>query len=156
MSALSNAVHSVSNWMSANLLVLNPTKTVFPFIGRPQQLSKLTSHSFPLISDIILTPVHAARNLAFIVDSSLSYHNQISALSKACFYHIRDLRRIRPNLDFETASTTATALVHSILDNYNSLFLGLSITELGRLQLIYDVVGRVEANSKCHEHITHT
>ena len=64
MSSLSNAFHSISNWMSSNLLVLNTTKTEFLVIGSPQQLSELTSHSL---------------NLGFLVDSHLSYHNQISA-----------------------------------------------------------------------------
>jgi hypothetical protein len=156
MSALSNAFNSISSWMSANLLALNPTKTEFLLIGSPQQLSKLKSNSLPLTSDISLTPVQFARNLGFIVDSHLSYHNQISALSKACFYHIRDLRRIRPYLDLETASTIATALVHSKLDYCNSLYLGLPKTELGRLQLIQNALGRVVANTKLHDHITPT
>jgi len=156
MAALSDVFHSISNWMSANLLALNPTKTEFLLIGRPQQLSKLTSHSLSLTSDVSLTPVHFARNLGFIVDSNLSYHNQISALSKACFYHIRDLRRIRPYLDLETASTIATALVHSKLDYCNSLYLGLPKTELGRLQHIQNALGRVVANTKRHDHITPT
>jgi hypothetical protein len=156
MSALSTAFHSISNWMSANLLVLNPTKTEFLLIGTPHQLSKLDSHSLTLTSELSLTPVPSARNLGFIVDSNLSYHHQISALSKACFYHIRDLRRIRPHLDLETASTIATALVHSKLDYCNSLYLGLPKTELGRLQHIQNALGRVVANTKRRDHITPT
>ena len=82
----------------------NLTKTEFLLMGRPQQLSKLTSRSLPLTSDISLTPVHYARNLGFIVDSNFSYRNQISAFSwpKACSCGIRELRRIRPYVDLET------------------------------------------------------
>ena len=57
MSVLSDAFNFISNWMSANLLGLNPTKTEFLIIGRPQQLSKLTGHSLPLTCDISLTLV---------------------------------------------------------------------------------------------------
>ena len=35
MSALSSAFQSISNWISANQLVLNPTETEFILIGRP-------------------------------------------------------------------------------------------------------------------------
>ena len=49
----------------------------------------------------------------------------------------------------------AISLVHSKLDYCNSLYLGLSKTELGRLQLIENVLGHVVANTKRHEHITH-
>ena len=48
------------------------------------------------------------------------------APSKACFDHIRDLRRIRPYHDLKAVSTIATALVHSKLNYFNSLYLGLS------------------------------
>src|SRR6218665_1752906 len=46
--------------------------------------------------------------------------------------HIRDLRRIRPMLDFKTASTIATSIVHSKLDYCNSLFLSLDSTQIHR------------------------
>ena len=37
---------------------------------------------------------------------------QISSVSKSCYYHIRQLRCIRPYLDTETASTIATSIIH--------------------------------------------
>ena len=46
---------------------------------------------------------------------------QISSVSKSCYYHIRQLRCIRPYLDTKTASTIATSIVHSKLDYCNSL-----------------------------------
>jgi len=64
-----------------------------------QQLSK--------IHDSSLTTTHSARNLGFIFAERLTFSDQISALSKSCYYHIRELRYIRPYLDFETASTIA-------------------------------------------------
>ena len=40
---------------------------------------------------------------------------------KSCYCHICELRYIRPCLDFKTASTTATSIVHSKLDYCNSV-----------------------------------
>jgi len=48
---------------------------------------------------------HSARNLGFIFDEHLTFPDQITALSKACYYHIRQLRCIRPYLDSSTACT---------------------------------------------------
>jgi len=62
--------------------------------------------------------------------------DHISSVSKSCFPSIRDLRRIRNTLDFSTARTIATSLIHSKLDNCNSLFLNLPRSQLGCLQLI--------------------
>ena len=64
------------------------------------------------------------------VYSTLSFSKQISSLSSTCHYHIRDLRRIRHNLDFNTATTIATALVHSRLDYCNPLYRSLPITQI--------------------------
>ena len=79
----------------ANLLTLNSSKTEFLLIGL-QQLTKIHNCS--------LDTTDSARNLGFIFDSHLTFSDQISSLSKS-YYHIRELRCIRPHLDFKTAST---------------------------------------------------
>jgi len=63
-------------------------------------------------------------------------------LSRACFYHIRDLRRIRPVLDFSTEHAIGTSLIHSRLDYCNSLYLNLPKTQLHRLQQIHNSLAR--------------
>ena len=68
--------------------------------------------------------------------------------------HIRDLRRIRPMLDFKTASTIATSIVHSKLDYCNSLFLNLESTQIKRLQLIQNSLARAVTRTPKHHHIT--
>ena len=93
--------------MSANLLSLTPNKTEFLVIGTQQQLSKLNNPVLVIDPNTIITPVTSARNLGVLFDNHLSFNSQISALSQSCFYHIRDLRRIRDTLDFTTASTIA-------------------------------------------------
>ena len=44
--------------------------------------------------------------------------------------HIRELRCIRPYLDFRTASTIATSIVHSKLDYCNSLYYNLPQSQI--------------------------
>ena len=78
---------------------LNSSTTEFLLIGIKQQLSK--------IHDSSLTTTHSDRNLGFIFDEHLTFSDQISALSKSCYCHIRELRCIGPYLNFETASTIA-------------------------------------------------
>jgi len=53
-----------------------------------------------------------ACNLGFIFDKHLYFPDQISALSKSCYRHIRALRCIRPYLDLHAAKTIATSIVH--------------------------------------------
>ena len=72
--------------------------------------------------------------------------------------HIRDLRRIRSMLDFKTASTIATSIVHSKLDYCNycpyTLFLNLESTQIKRLQLIQNSLARAVTRTPKHHHIT--
>jgi len=76
---------------------------------------------------------HSARNLGFIFDEHLTFSDQISAISKACNYHIRQLRCIRPYLDSTTAFTIATSIVHFKLDYCNSLYCNLPKSQNTRL-----------------------
>jgi len=143
---LQNALQQISSWMTANLLTLNSPKTEFLLIGLKQQLSKIHNSS--------LTTTHSARNLGFIFDEHLTFSDQISALSKSCYYHIRELRCIRPYLDFKTASTIATSIVHSKLDYCNSLYHNLPNHQLNRLQQIQNSLARAVVKAPKSSHIT--
>jgi len=155
-SVLSTTFLAISKWMSANMLALNPSKTEFLLIGTTQQLQKVSDTTLTLTSDTVLTPANSAKNLGFIFDTHLSYHAHITAITKSCFLHIRDLRRIRPCLDYTTATNIATSLVQSKLDYCNSLYIGLPKSELNRLQNIQNTLARVVANKRRQEHITPT
>jgi hypothetical protein len=153
-SILSSTFQAISHWMSSNMLALNPSKTEFLLIGTTQQLQKVTNNTLQLTPDTVLTPAKYAKNLGVIFDSNMSYHDHISAITKSCFLHIRDLRRIRPCLDYTTAANIATALVQSKLDYCNSLYIGLPKSELNRLQNIQNTLARVVANKRRHDHIS--
>ena len=99
-------------------------------------------------------PSLSAKILGFIFDSTLSFSKEISSLSSAWHYLIRDLRRIRHTLDSTTATTIATALVHSRLDYCNSLYNGLPITQIKRLQHIQNGLARAVTRTPKHYHIS--
>jgi hypothetical protein len=146
--------HSVSSWMSANFLALNPSKSEFIIFGTPQQLSKLQDPHLRLSSDITVKAVSSVRSLGALLDKHMTFHEHITKVSQSCFYHIKDLRRIRPYLDHKTAATIGTALVQSKLDYCNSLFLNLPGCELARLQLIQNALARAVFRYSKYCHIT--
>ena len=151
---LESAFSLISSWMSANLLALNPSKTEFLLIGLPQQLKKIENPTLTLAPDTMIAPVLTAKNLGIIFDSSLNFEAHISQLSKTCYAHIRDLRRLRPYLDIKTASTIATSIVHSKLDYCNSLFHNLPKTSICKLQSIQNALARAVTKSPKFCHIT--
>ena len=107
-------------------------------------------------SSTSIKPVASARNLGVIFNSNLSFSDHISYISKSCFVHIRDLRRIRNTLDHTTACTIATSLIHSKLDYCNSLFLNLNCQQTNRLQLILNSAARAVTKTPKYNHITHS
>ena len=151
---LQATVDLVSQWMSANLLSLNQSQTEFLLIGLPAQLPKIPDPSLLVPSNAIITPTSSARNLGVIFDSTLYMSDHISSVSKSCFLSIRDLRRIRNTLDYTTAQTIATSLIHSKLDYCNSLFFNLPQSQLNRLQLILNSSARAVSKSPNFCHIT--
>ena len=74
------------------------------------------------MTPLSLQPTPLAPLALFLTYMHLSFSHQLSAVSKSCYYHIRELRCTRPYLDFKTASTIATSIVHSKLDYCNSLY----------------------------------
>ena len=68
------------------------------------------------IHESSLTTGNSAHNLGFIFYEHLTFSDQITALSRSCCYHIRELRSIRPYIGFKIASIIATLIVYSKLD----------------------------------------
>ena len=151
---LQSSISQVSNWMSANLLSLNPSKTEFLIFGNTIQLSKLNDPSLHVDTNTVIHPTSTARNLGFLFDNNLSFDNQISSVCKSSNWHIHDLWRIRSTLDLNTTRTIATSLVHSKLDYCNSLYLNLPAYQLARLQLVQNNLARVVCRIPKHHHIT--
>ena len=105
-------------------------------------------------SNVSITPSDSARNLGVIFDSSLTMSNHNSSVSKSCFLSIHDRRRIRSTLDFATAKTIATYLIHTKVDYCNSLFLNLPHSQLDRLQLVLNSAASAVSRAPHSAHIS--
>ena len=100
-------------------------KLNFCYLVSNPNWTKFTIQHLPSVNMPAVCPSPSACNLGFIFDAHLTFSDQIPSLARSCFYHIGDLRRIRPVLDFSTAHIIGTSLVHSKLDYCNSLYYGL-------------------------------
>jgi len=142
----SSTVEQMFSWMTANLLTHNTSQTEFLLIGLKNQLVK--------IHNSLLNTSHSARNLGFIFDEHFTFSDQITALSKACYYHIRQLRCIWPYFDSSTTSNIATSIIHSKLDYCNSLNCRLPKSQLSRLQQIQNSLAYTVIKASKSRHIT--
>jgi hypothetical protein len=75
-------------WMSSNRLSLNSSKTQLIWLGTPQQLQKL---DYSLLSDKFPSFVFSSsvRDLGVILDSTLSFTEHISKLTRISYFHLR-------------------------------------------------------------------
>ena len=133
--------------MSTNKLKLNPDKTEFLLIENERQRSKYLSMFIIELLGVTTNPAESARNLGVIFDTNFTFRSHISVVCNSCFYHMRDLRRIRPHLDLDSAKLLTTALVSSRLDYCNSLLYGIADIDLTRLQRVQNQLARLMTKS---------
>ncbi len=145
--SLQACLNAVQNWMYHNKLKLNPDKTEFLLIGTNQQCKKYTD-LFPIdLMGNLVCPDKSARNLDVNFDEEFSFKQHAVNLCKNCYYHIRDLSRIRKHLDLSVATGLANALVGSRLDYCNSLLYRLSDTYTSKLQRVQNCLAHVVTRS---------
>ena len=73
----------------------------------------------------------------------LIFPTHINNVCKLSYYHIRDLRRIRRDLNLDQAKCLASALVSSRLDYCNSLLRGVAVRDMLKLQRVQNCLARV-------------
>ena len=130
LTLLQETLNHVRSWMYTNKLKLNPGKTEFMLIGTPKKRASLAS-LFPIdLLGSMVTPCEKVRNLRVIFDADFSFTQHVSNVIKSCYYHMRDLSRIRRHLSRSVATSLANALVGSRLDYCNSLFSSITAKEL--------------------------
>ena len=94
-SRLTKWVESIESWMSSNRLLLNVTKTEFLWLGSPIRLASNPPSSIQITGSSI-APSKTVRSLGVLIDPAISFREQIIGLTNTCFYHLRQLRSIRP------------------------------------------------------------
>ena len=156
LETLTTTFNDILSWMNLNKLLLNPSKTEFLLIGTKQQRLKFSDLTNLSLSNDIIPVSFSARNLGFIFDSDMSFSEQINSVSKSCHFHIRDIRRICHLLPLSAATALANSLVSSKLDYCNSLYSGISQSNLNKLQRIQNSLARVITNTSKYQHITST
>ena len=96
----------------------------------------------------------SAKNLGVIFDQDLSFEPQVKKIVQPCFYHLRNIAKVRSFI----ATTDFEKLIHgfisSRLDYCNSLYTCLSQKSLHHLQLVQNAAARLLTRSKKCDHIT--
>ena len=107
---------SVSEWLSANRLTLNQTKTEFMLIGSRQRINTFSSMPSLIINDIAVKQVSHTKSLGVHIDENLSWNVHIDKLCKKVASGIGALKRIRRFVDISTLQLIYNSLVQPYFD----------------------------------------
>jgi retron-type reverse transcriptase len=98
-------LNNISDWLKANKLSLNVTKTEYMFIGSDQNLDKLSDVPLLFLENKAIKRVKATKSLGVHIDERLTWHEHIQNVSKKVGAGISGLRRVR---EFVPLSTLVT------------------------------------------------
>ena len=150
--ALSQDLHL---WMSSNRLPLNSSKTQLrPILfGIRQQLLKL---DYTLLSEKFphFTFLSSVRHLGVTLDSSITFTEHISKLTRSSYYQLRRLRAIRRSVSSSTFTSIVHAFVCSRIDYCSALHVGLPKVRLSPLQSVLNAAARLIARLPRLSHIS--
>ena len=121
--------------MGADRLHLNPQKTQLILLGSRQQLEKITTGDIRIPS-AQLHPEPNVCDLGVVIDSRLTMADHVTAICKAGYYQLHQLRGVVQSLMSETAKSLVNAFISNRLDYCNSLLYGITDTQLKRLQSV--------------------
>ena len=143
-----------TNWMSANKLKLNTSKTgLLVLHSKFRQMS--LQPSITVKSDTI-RPSIKARNIGVTFDSTLTMSPQINQVVKGAFYHLKNIAKIKKYIGAGTTKVLIHSFVSSRLDFCNSLLYSLPKYEVNKLQSVQNAAARVIAGLRKYDHISPT
>jgi len=139
---IESALNNIQNWMSANRLKMNPSKTEVVIFGSKSSIDKNSVNSINVAGD----EIRASRCIKYLgaqLDNTLSFVDFIQAKCKAAIVNIRNIYQIRSYIVLKTAKQLASVLVLSHLDYSNSVLAGLPSNRLRPLQRVQNWAAKV-------------
>ncbi|PFX17895.1 Retrovirus-related Pol polyprotein from type-1 retrotransposable element R1 2 [Stylophora pistillata] len=140
---LNEDLENVFNWLQANKLTLNMTKTEFMLIGSRQRLNTLTASPTIRMNNTQVSQVTATKSLGVIIDDKLDWHSHIEKLTKKIASGIGALKRIRHLIPASTLHLIYQALVKPHFDYCDIVWGSCGKTLRDKLQKLQNRAARV-------------
>jgi len=151
---LENCTAGVHAWLQMNGLQLNPKKSEVIQFTTTRGRDRVEDVAAIRVSNAIIPPVTTIRSLGVTLDKKLTFDQHVTDICRSSYYHIRAFRHVRESLPDEVARTVACSLVSSRLDYCNSLFVGMTKSNLSKLQRVQNTLARAVLRRGKFEHIT--
>ena len=151
--ALEACLSDISSWTRLNMLKINQDKTEL-IIFTPKHQVKNFSDCKLQFDGTVVHESSFVKNLGAFFDKTLNMDKQANAISKSCFFHLRNIGRIRSLISVNACKTLVNSLVTSRLDYANVLLCGANRKVTDKLQRIQNTAARLITLTKKREHIS--
>ena len=149
-----SSLNLIGKWMNKHFLKLNPSKTQV-IVFHPD-----SKHCDFVFSQLILSDKSHVQfsnqvyNLGVTLDSHMSFSPHISSIISQGYSLIRNIAGIRKYISKEHLKTLVNSLIVAKFDNCNSLLLGISAYETGRLGKFQNSCARLIFGLKKRDHVS--
>lgn len=150
LSMLLECVSCIKNWLSSNYLQINSNKTETLIIAPDKKIPIIKNYLGALGSSVKTS----LRNLGVVFDQSMSLESHSRQLTKNCFYHLRNISKVRRLLSKSDLEMIIHAFISSRIDYCNSVFTYLNKKTLNRLQIVQNSAARLLTGAARTAHIT--
>ena len=150
---LEKCLYTIEEWMGANRLKMNNSKTECMQIGSKRQQAKCTTTNINVNGETIKKK-ECLKYLGAQVDTTLSFKKHITCKAHAASINLHRIKQIRDCLTLDACKTVTQALVTSHLDYANSLLHGLPKCEIKKLQRVQTRAAKMVLQRKKYDSAT--
>lgn len=137
-------LENVNQWLIANKLSVNLTKTEYMIIASENRLSNLLQYPKFYLAKKLIRRVSITKSLGLHIDEKLSWTKQIDVLSKKISSAIGGLKRVRQYVPFKILLVIYNSLIQSHFDYCDVVWnSGLNLELSSRLQKLQNRAARV-------------
>ena len=135
-------IEDISRWMQDHFLKINTSKTeLILFLPPCEKDTPKILGTF--VGDDCIRFSKTVKLLGVNLDSMMNLDNHINNLVSECFYHLKNISKIRRYLTDHDTKKLVHAFVSSKIDFNNSIFYGLKSVTLAKLQRVQNYAARL-------------
>lgn len=147
---MSDCVAEIGDWMLRNRLKMNHEKTESIVIGGSTKLRNTVMK----IGDSEIHPSKHVKSLGAYLDADHTMETQIASTTKACYFHLRRIAKIRNYITRPVCEKIVCACVASRIDYHNALLSTATDYRVKRIQKIQNNAARLITRTSRRDHIT--
>ena len=136
-------LENINEWLMANKLSLNVTKTEYMFIGSDHNLTKIRDMPLIFLNGKPIKRVKVTKSLGVLIDERLSWFDHIDSVSRKISTAIAGLRQVRQFVPKKTSITIYNSLIKPLFEYCDIVWDNMPCSSVTRMQKLQNRAARV-------------